>query len=303
MPDKITPSSSAPIAAREVDAILEQGLRLVRDRSAAVLNAVDDGIYVLDRQGHTIFANEAAVRMLGYTLREMLGQPQHGLIHYARGDGSAYPRDECPIYHCVSDGIYERVGGDVFWRKDGRPLRVDYTAVPIKEGRTLHGAVVTFRDTSAELVVREQASELTRERSLLEQRDRALAEASAARELLEQLFEHVPAAVSMTRGAEHRIVLANARARALAGGRELLGHTIAELFPELAGQEATRLLDRVLEQGEPVEVRDLSVRWDPDGSGTLRTERFDVSYLPVHDARGVVVGVLTYSSPTGVVPA
>lgn len=297
MPEPPTPAPSTSIAAREVDAILEQGLRLVRDRSAAVLNAVDDGIYVLDRQGHTIFANEAAVRMLGYTLREMLGRPQHGLIHHTRVDGSAYPVEECPIYQCVTDGVYERVGGDVFWRKDGRPLRVDYTSVPIKEGRIVHGAVVTFRDTTDQHAAREQAAELAQGRQGIEERDRALAEAATTRELLEQVLEHMPAAVTVTRGAMHRIVIANALARELAGRRPLIGRTVAEAFPELLDQKAVALLDRVFASGERVAERDVLVRWDRDGDGTLHEARFDMSYLPMRDGRGQVSGVLTHSRP------
>lgn len=138
----------ATIPTREVEAILERGIRLVRERSDAVLNAVDDGIYVLDQQGHTIFANEAAVRLLGYTLREMLGRPQHALIHHVHADGSAFPVEECPIYNAAQYGVYQRVGGDTFWRKDGRPVTVDYTSTPIKDGRAVVGAVVTFRPAS-----------------------------------------------------------------------------------------------------------------------------------------------------------
>lgn len=290
-----TPSTGS-LATREVDAILEQALRLIRERADSVLNAVDDGIYVLDQQGQTIFANEAAVRMLGFTLREMLGQPQHALVHYAHADGSAFPIDECPIYHSVIDGIYERVGGDVFWRKDGRPMLVDYTSTPIKEGRTIRGAVVTFHDASGEYAMRQQKARMERERAANEERDRALAEAAAARELLQQVFEHVPASVSMTRGREHRIVLANARARQLVGGRALVGHTIAELFPDLAGQQALALLDRVYETGEPFTATGLRIRWDRDGTGELREDAFDVSYLPARNASGEVTGVLTYST-------
>lgn len=140
----------ASIPSREVDVILERGIRLIRERSDVVLNAVDDGIYVLDQQGHTVFANEAAVRLLGYTLREMLGRPQHALIHHTHADGSVFPVEECPIYNAAQHGVYQRVGGDTFWRKDGTPVSVDYTSTPIKEGHAAAGAVVTFRAASNE---------------------------------------------------------------------------------------------------------------------------------------------------------
>lgn len=150
MPLRASTAQTESIPTREVDAILERGIHLVRERSEVVLNAVDDGIYVLDHQGFTIFANEAAVRMLGYTLREMLGRPQHELVHHTHADGSEFPADECPIYQAAHFGVYQRVGGDAFWRKDGRVLSVDYTSTPIKEGRAVVGAVITFRESSQE---------------------------------------------------------------------------------------------------------------------------------------------------------
>jgi PAS domain S-box-containing protein len=290
-----SPSNPSAIPSREVDAILERGIRLVRERSDVVLNAVDDGIYVLDQQGHTIFANEAAVRMLGFTLREMLGRPQHQLIHHTHADGSAFPVEECPIYLAAHDGIYQRVGGDVFWRKDGRKLPVDYTSTPIKDGRTVVGAVVTFRDSSDHEQAQRQTSLLESERAVVVERDRALDESRAARELLEQVFDHVPASVSMTQGADHQIVLANARARELAGDRPIIGHTVREAFPELAGQPAMDLLDRVYTTGEPYTARGLSVRWKRADEPAPAQASFDVSYLPVRNANGDVIGVLTYS--------
>jgi PAS domain S-box-containing protein len=69
------------------------------------------------------------------------------------------------------------VGGDVFWKKDGTQLYVDYTSIPIRERRQIVGVVVTFRDVSAERRVAEQESRLAKERA-------ARAEADAARQSL-----------------------------------------------------------------------------------------------------------------------
>jgi PAS domain S-box-containing protein len=287
---------SSTIPSREVDAILERGIQLVRERSADVLNAVDDGVYVLDRQGHTIFANEAAVRMLGYTLREMLGRSQHSLIHSRHGDGSPFPVEECPIYLSVNDGVYQRVGGDVFWRKDGRKLIVDYTSTPIKEGRSIVASVVTFRDATDQERAAEQSSVIEQERAALRERDKALLESELGRQLLEQVLDAVPGPVSIMLGEDHRITLLNAKARALIGNREIIGQTVGEAFPELADQQASELLDRVYQTGDPYKARDLAVRWRRTGRDEPERGTFDVSYLPVRDAEGQIIGVLIYAS-------
>lgn len=156
----------------DVERVAAEAVRLLSQQGMLVLNAVDEGIYCLDAAGNTTFVNEAASRMLGYTPREMIGKPQHELIHHHYADGSAFPVEACPIWGSVTDGIYQRVGGDVFWRKDGSRLPVDYTSVPIKEGRRVMAVVVTFRDVSAEQEARAQVQRLAAERAAREEAER-----------------------------------------------------------------------------------------------------------------------------------
>jgi PAS domain S-box-containing protein len=142
-----------------------------------VLNAIDDGVFFLDPSGRAIFVNEAASRLLGFTNREMLGRSMHALTHHHYADGSAFPAEACPIMSSVTDGVQQRVGGDTFWTKSGEPLPIDYTSIPIKEGRAIAGVVVTFRDISDQQRAAEQALRLKGERD-------ARAEAEQAREAL-----------------------------------------------------------------------------------------------------------------------
>lgn len=160
-----------------VDAIVSEALALLQGRTASILNAIDDGVFFLDNRGRTIFVNEATVRMLGFTNREALGMAMHELTHHHYADGSPFPAEECPILSSVTDAVQQRVGGDTFWTKSGEPLPVDYTSIPIKEGRRVVGVVVTFRDISDQQRVEVQAARLNRERE-------ARAEAEQAREAL-----------------------------------------------------------------------------------------------------------------------
>ena len=160
------------------------GTVLLYERADQVLNAIDDGVYLLDPLGNTIFVNEAALRLLGFTAREMMGKPMHELTHHHYADGTPFPRDACPIILSATDAVQQRVGGDVFWKKDGSPLHVDYTSIPIRERRRIVGVVVTFRDISAQQRVEEQEARLAKERA-------ARAEADVARQALvrsEQLY-------------------------------------------------------------------------------------------------------------------
>ena len=160
-----------------VDAIVADALKLLQGRTAQLLNAIDDGIYFLDHMGRTVFINEAAVRMLGFTNREVIGKPMHDLTHHHYADGSVFPVESCPIMSSVTDAVQQRVGGDIFWTKAGMMFPVDYTSIPIKEGRQVVGVVVTFRDISDQQRAEEQGARLRNERE-------ARAEAEAAREAL-----------------------------------------------------------------------------------------------------------------------
>ena len=86
----------------------------------------------------------------------------------------------------------------------------------------------------------------------------------------EQLLEHLPAAFAMTRGAEHRLVYANAAFRRLAGSAEesALGRPVVDA---LTGRETDRLaavLDRAFRTGIP--ARDERIESIDDGTPSWR---------------------------------
>ncbi|RRQ21305.1 sigma 54-interacting transcriptional regulator [Thiohalobacter thiocyanaticus] len=120
-----------------------------------ILNAAGEGIYGVDTEGRTTFANPAAERMLGWQAGDMTGRNIHALIHHSHADGGCYPAHECHIFAAFRDGKVRHVEDEVFWRKDGRAIPVEYTSTPILEEGRIVGAVVIFRDISE----RKQAEE------------------------------------------------------------------------------------------------------------------------------------------------
>jgi PAS domain S-box-containing protein len=112
----------------------------------AILECAGEGIYGLDRDGLTTFANAAALRMTGWPLDEVLGKLQHALIHHSKPDGTPYPRKACPVYAALRDGEVHHSEDDVFWRKDGTSFPVEYTSTPLQKDGVSIGAVVIFRD-------------------------------------------------------------------------------------------------------------------------------------------------------------
>ena len=143
---------------------LEEKIRLL-------LESTSDGIYAVDTKGKINIVNQAAVKMLGFGLKDLIGNNYHDIFHQTRSDGTPYPPKQCPIYTSLNAGESHRVDGEVFGRKDDSSFPVEYTSTPIKEKSMVVGAVVVFRD----ITERKKAEEALRES---EERFRLLSEAS-----------------------------------------------------------------------------------------------------------------------------
>ncbi len=135
----------------------EEQYNELSERMALILENAGEGIYGLDLNGHTTFCNRAAEEMLGYSLEEMLNRSQHELIHHHHADGSEYPKHECNIYKALKDGKIHTEDSEVFWKKDGLPLPVQYVSRPIIDrNNTITGAVVIFHDITERKKTEEQ---------------------------------------------------------------------------------------------------------------------------------------------------
>lgn len=132
-----------------------------------ILECAGEGIYGLNREGLTTFVNPAAERILGWPADELIGKAQHALIHHSTADGEPYRAADCPIYAAFTDGRVHHVDSEVFWKRDGSSIPVEYVSTPIvNEDGELEGAVVTFRDITerkrAEAELRDALVEIER---------------------------------------------------------------------------------------------------------------------------------------------
>jgi PAS domain S-box-containing protein len=142
-----------------------QALRQLRRQHQLILNAVGDGVYGLDLHGNVTFVNPAAAAMIDWPIEELIGKSMHAILHHSHADGSPYPRENCPIYAAFREGSTQRVTTEIFWRKDGTHVPVEYISTPLRdEAGQVIGAVVTFRDISqrrwAESILQQTNEEL-----------------------------------------------------------------------------------------------------------------------------------------------
>ncbi len=126
----------------------EDELQLVRRQRELILAAVGDGIYGMDLEGKLTFMNPASAKMLGYTAEELQGKDIHEVIHHSHADGTQHSKANCPILLGLRRREGARIRDDVFWRKDGTTVPVEYVASPIIDEGQIAGMVVAFQDVS-----------------------------------------------------------------------------------------------------------------------------------------------------------
>jgi PAS domain S-box-containing protein len=117
-----------------------------RSHNALLLASTAEGIATVAADGVCTSMNAPGARMLGYQQNEVIGREMHQLTHHHYGDGSPYPAASCKIKLAILAAQECRVDDEVFWRKDGTRLPVEYSAAPLLADGVLKGAVVTFVD-------------------------------------------------------------------------------------------------------------------------------------------------------------
>ena len=113
-----------------------------------ILQAAGDGIYGIDANGYATFVNQSAVDLLGWRIEDLVGTVIHDFHHHTKADGSHYPREDCPVYHAIVDGKVHHETDEVFWKKDGTAIPVEYVSTPVIKNDEIIGAVVVFKDIS-----------------------------------------------------------------------------------------------------------------------------------------------------------
>lgn len=137
----------------------EQELHRLHLQNQMILDAAGEGIFGTDRQGRIIFANPAAIKMLGTTSEELIYKSAHDTIHHTRWDGTACPREENPLLKTIQDGQIRQLSSELFWNQNGTSFPVQCTCTPICEGAEIMGAVVTFSDVTERRLLEAQLTQ------------------------------------------------------------------------------------------------------------------------------------------------
>jgi PAS domain S-box-containing protein len=126
-----------------------------RAHTELILASAGDGIFGLDLRGSITFANPAAAKLLGWDIVELINRPLSTILYAIKSSGAKAAGASHPIIAALREGTIQQAADDIFWRKDGTQLPVEYTSTPIREGRAVVGVVVMFRDITERKRVQE----------------------------------------------------------------------------------------------------------------------------------------------------
>jgi PAS domain S-box-containing protein len=156
------------------------------------------------------------------------------------------------------------------------------------------GQVVYLIHSVVDITSQEQAE--ARAHASQKREQAALAEAQRQRGELERIFEQAPVAIAVYRGPENIIELANPLVCELWGRRaqDIIGLSLFEALPEVAGMGYEELLAGVLATGEPHVAHEMPAQHDRNGH--RETVYWNFVYLPVREADGRVSGVMVVAN-------
>jgi len=120
--------------------------------------------------------------------------------------------------------------------------------------------------------------------------------AESERRRLELIFRESPAAISLMRGPELRIELANPLILQIWGKTAaVIGKPFADAVPEINGQGYLELLHAVRETGIPSHGKEALARLDRAGDGVLVDSYFDFVYAPFPSPDGTIDAVFVHA--------
>lgn len=135
----------------------QASLTKLTHQNELILNSMGEGLCGLDLKTQITFINPAAATMLGYTVKDLIGQSIDLIVGSHHRNSALHA--PAPFMDSLTSGATHRFITDEFRRRDGSPLPVEYVSTPIEEQDQIVGAVITFKDIRDRQVVERMKDE------------------------------------------------------------------------------------------------------------------------------------------------
>jgi PAS domain S-box-containing protein len=140
---------------------IEDALRASEERYRTIVQTANEGIWLIDTEARTLYANNRMAELLDVNAEDMLG---HTMLEFV------FPEDELEGYsHITSNLLGNNEQFDFrFRRNDGRPLHTLASTSPIRNAQgTIIGALGMFTDMTERKRATEQEHTLTQVNKVL----------------------------------------------------------------------------------------------------------------------------------------
>jgi len=135
-------------------------MNILQDKSLlTLLNRINDGLYIVDRNRAILFWNRQAELITGYEAAEVLHSHCYdNILMHVDQEGNLLCHGGCPLHASISDG-QERSAVVYLHHKEGHRVPVAITVIPLydKNGR-IEGAAEFFTDKSRHQHLEEEIS-------------------------------------------------------------------------------------------------------------------------------------------------
>ena len=271
-------------------AATSQALAEARDRTRFILESVPLLVWTATPDGVTDSFN---TRWLAYTGRALADTIGSGWAQDLHPDD--LPRTAALWQQAVAAGTtyqaeyrVRRHDGEYRWfQATGAPRRG-----PAGEVQMWVGANADIHQQK--LLVAELLETNETQAALADQAYENAEQVRQQRETLHQVFMDAPVAISVVRGADYRYEFANRVFLEGAGQPDLVGRTVAEVFPEFLAQSFLATLAEVYRTGQPYSARQVPVHLDATAGQPAVDAYVDYTYQPFFEG-GRVAGVTSFS--------
>lgn len=111
---------------------------------------------------------------------------------------------------------------------------------------------------------------------------------------IQEVFDHAPGFICVTRGPKHIIEMANKACYKIVGHRSIVGQSALELLPECRENDLVKLLDQVYATAQSYVGRAHRLKLQPSPGAERVLSYVDFVYQPILAGDGTVAGILAF---------
>ncbi len=138
---------------------LASRLKSEKTKSDILLNAIEDGVVVIDDKKTIQLFNPAATSITGWPLDEAMGIDYHSVLKFVDDKNVEYTDEQHPITKVFKEPTSHRDSHAFLVSREGKRIAVSISVSPLMDDQVLNGIVAIFRDVSQERTEEAQRAE------------------------------------------------------------------------------------------------------------------------------------------------